>query len=831
MDGEWFEIPGPDFPEGPSSMSGYAVDPRNPENLWATNGKVLMVSRDSGCSWDLGFSFQPVPSLDLPLSSINTRIDQIVVPEAASASGTIYLALEELGKFEIEVGGDKQEVTAPVIRPHLLASTDGGKSWELRDQGLPLVANSILRTRVAPSAPNKIYMLIAGPGGVGGPTMFASENAGASWNERGQGAVAEFVVDPVDPDELWLTGGGMYFSGDGGGSIDRVGAVSPPAGPVDVFRTPETESHVRAYEYEGMSVAVTEDGGRVWQRYAAPPNVMLSLVYGRSATDIIASTHLGMWRFQAPYYWIEITPGMVGGDRPEDYEDVLDLQMDHASGSAWGYRPSGSILRYEPFNITLPPLTPSVPPDTGETTFGPDGRIIKLAPGEKRTVSYELSMPPQPTPLDVFFLLDTTVSMDAAIEGLLTGIHDITRELAAMKLDAQFGVGEYKDYPIPGYGDPVQGDFPYRLNRPIGPPDDSLVSAIQRMEASGGGRLDYPEAQLTGLYQAITGAGDPGFVEAGLSAGFRSDATKVVVHVTDAGFHKEAQHPSPPFEVVADAMRANGVLHVGLVSYGESPAAPARTDMVAMADATETFVPPGLDNCYLEGQKVPTGEPLACDLVEDARGVAEMAPAILSILRAITEEVDVSLSATKGAGIIQKISPAVHESVNVKEPSSLVFDVTYSCPAFTESSRTPVELVAALNDIGIAGVTAKVVCSPLVEVKDKVIVPPLPPVELVPAIVPPPAPPAPPAPVSQAQPQPNPNMQGAAAQQEQEQPEVALATQEDLQEEELLAFSVYERQQPSFVPLYLSAAVMTAAFSALAIRLRRATEAARVRRR
>jgi hypothetical protein len=157
--------------------------------------------------------------------------------------------------------------------------------------------------------------------------------------------------------------------------------------------------------------------------------------------------------------------------------------------------------------------------------------------------------------------------------------------------------------------------------------------------------------------------------------------------------------------------------------------------------------------------------------------------------------------------------------------------VTLTCPRLSEASKTRLEFVATVADQGVAQAEALLVCSPLVKVKGEQIPLPPPPLAEQPnvAIVPPVAP-APPAPVSQANPQPNPNPQAAAAQQQQEEPQLAMATMEDMQEEELLAFSAYERPAPSLLPLLAAASAMTAAASALAIRTRNATRAALNRR-
>ncbi len=811
-DGEWFEIPGPVFPEGPASLTGYAVDPQSPNILWATNGKVLMVSRDGGCSWMPSLTLELLPSLEKPLSNAVATIKQIAVPEAGGNS--VYVAVEE------GVGG--------VTRPHVFVSENDGGDWALADSGLPAAAGPIVDMEVAPSDPSAVYLAIGAAGG-GASTIYATNNGGGSWDGRGQVPTSKILIDPLLKNELWFTGPALFRSVDSGNTITEVNDVTTPAGPGDVHRLPGGDSRFIVYEPDGGSMSRTDDGGRTWRRFRSPLQVMFSLAHGAGLDDVVMSTHEGMWRFQAPHYWIEITPGMVGGNRDPDYEDVFDLQVDRVNSAAWGFRPSGSILRYDRFQISIPPLTPSlVDTDLGDLKLSPDDRRIEIASGQSKTVRYKLGLPPQPQPLDVFFLVDTTISMDSVIDGLLLGIHEITSELAAAKIDVQFGVGEYKDYPIPGFGDPVQGDFPYRLNRAIGPADQSLVAAIEMMQASGGGRGHFPESQLTALYQAVTGEGELGFVDPGQDAGFRPGALNVIVHMSDAAYDESVQHPSPPFDLVAQTLRGKGVLHVGLVSQGESPVDPAREDMQRMSDATETMAGPSFGGCYLGDETVGQDDPFACDITEDERGVAILAPAIIDILRDIVKDAPVSLDVTKGEDIVQKIEPG-ERIVDVTDANNENYDVTFKCPALSKKSRSPIELTAMVDGVPKAAVEATVVCSPLLQVKDKVVVIPPPPIQEQPVAAAVPPPPPPPAPAN-AQPNPNPNPQTAVAEQKQEQTQLALAGLEDVEEEELLAMVAYEEQQPAWLPLYGAAAVFTMA-AAVALRSRRAAQAAWAKRR
>lgn len=833
---EWATIPAPDFSSGAPKLAAYAVNPNRPTELWATNGEGVMRSADGGCSWSEKFALDVLPTLDKPVSSASADIRQIVIPERANAAQTVYLIVQEkLPPKAVEDLIEEQTGSKPpsvAFRPHMIKSTDGGTTWTDSSEGLPPAGNA-LRLRVSPLDPSVLYLLVGGPSG----GLYASINGGGSWELRSRESMADFQLDDLDPEVVWAWGGPLRFSANGGrdfSSIDYVPAISL----VDTFHASGEPYQLMAFDPDGGLFFHSTDGGKTWPGVAAPSLHTLSLAIGNDADDIITTINGGaVFRFQAPYHWVEITPGLIDGvTQPEDAPNVYDIQIDKsAEPSVFGLT-SDAIMRYQGLSIDLPPLVPSAPVVKTDVTLAPAKTKIKLGPGESKTVNYKLGLPPQPTPLDVFFVMDTTASMESSIKGLRHGLQRIAQELADLKIDVQFGLGEYKDYPIAGYGNPVAGDFPYRLNRAIGPADATLTQAIERMEASGGGDV-REESQLTALYQGATGAGEPGCVTPsnacvtpGQQARFRADAYKVMINITDAGFEDSAQHPSPPFNLVAEELKNQGILQVGLAVFGPFGLKEARADLERMAEATGTLAPGGGVDCDGDGvREIAAGAPLVCDILDqESDGVSALAEPILAALAAITDEAAVELVPASGEGYVASIEPATYPSVDVTEPQQLGFSVTYECPSLGKLSRGDVELVASLRGSGIAGALATVVCGPLDQVKDATILPPpvVPPVVVQPlpgvALVP--APPPPPAPVTNAQPQPNPHLQGAAAQQEQEQAQVATVAAYDPSEAEdqELAFSVYQptgrAPDPAVALLYLSAAAMT--FGAAAVRLR-----------
>jgi photosystem II stability/assembly factor-like uncharacterized protein len=808
----WTTIAAPTFATGAATMTTFAIDPRSPATILATNGAEIMRTSNGGCSWSRIFAVDLLPTLDRPISSANSTIKQIVVPEAPQPAGarSIYVLVEE------KVG--------PASRPHLIVSTDAAKTWEVRDQGLPPVTGGVLMLAVAPSDPTVAYVQVRQSPADGGDVIYGTADSGATWEQRSQpgDAVAlRMAVDPVDPDELWFWGGEVYHSLDGARTRERVVAIGVGVSMLDVFHAPGQPSRVIVYETETQTFNLSYDGGETWTRIFGPGIFAHSIVHGNRAGDVIISGHQGVYRFSAPESWIQI--------HPEKQPDLYELQAARTPDEPiFGRSTDNTIERYNALadQVNLDPFV-SVADDivTGDTRLEPTRRKIKLAPGASKTVAYRLGLPPHPRPLDVFFLVDTSLSMQNTIDGLRAGMQRIITSLEGARINVQFGVGEYKDYPIPGYGSPEAGDFPYRLDRKIGPADDSLTSALEELAASGGGR-DIPESQLTGLYQAATGAGDAGFVAPGQDAGFRAGALKVIVHMTDAPFHNEPTHPSPPFDLVAGELRTKEIRHIGLAVYGQN--GPDGLDnLTQMSHDTNTLAPAGGVDC--DGDRhldVRAGEPLAC--VISLEEVDTLSSAILATLDAVTQEVEISLRAQESP-LIGGVDPLTYPNFNVLHATNLEWKVTFTCPRHLAGTRDTISLAGTV-DGRPAGAMARatIVCRPLPKekAKDKVLPLLTVPVLLIPQRLPA-APPAPPgvaesAPTTQQMFQ----AQPAAATQEQEEVQTAMAWQEALQQKaaEDYSFTAYRRSGPPEPPwlLYGAAVLMSLAYAGLSLRSRAA---------
>ncbi len=821
-------VDAPDWSAGPAPIKTYAVDPANPDRLLASNGAVVTETRDGGCSWEQVFAIALLPSLDVPVSSANATVELLSIP--GGASDVVYAVVEE--------------AAGPVVRPHVIVSSDGGDTWRASDEGLPPVSGPATTIEPAPSDPRAAYLLLR-DAGTNEDALYATRDGGATWQRRssqGEFPSSGLAVDPLDSESLWFWGAiGLHHSTDGGRSRALENRLAPPISMFDVHHVPGKPARLMAYQGETQDFVRSDDGGSSWYPEGTPLGSAIDVTHAPATGQMVMSVHDALFRFVEPSYWVEITPPGI------EEIDLLDLKADATRTPSVFGNAGDYLLRYRglSFEVRLPDVgvDPLPPIDTSGASLTPPKKRLEMKPGSKRSVPYRLTLPEHPTGLDVFFLVDVSDSMDSTINGLREGMNEIVEELGKSKIDVQFGLGSFKDYPIPGYGDPRAGDYPYRLDRAVGPADASFTEALESLQSSGGG--DLPESQLTAVYQAATGAGDPGFVPEGQGAGWRQNALSVIVHMTDEAFNNSPAHPSPPMEQVGDVLANKGIKHIGLAVWGQNGNTRALRDLTALSDLAGSDAPAPVD-CDGDGSPdIAPGEPLVCDVRNETRvGVLNLAPAIIATVRAVTREVPVELEATGGGDILESVSPRIYPRIDTIESAGLDFDVTFNCPRLEKRTTEQVTLQAKVLDVPVASAEVDVVCRAVPAAlrpkrKEEKPRPALVPPPLVPAAAFVAVPPAPPAPIPEPVPgqQPNAQAQGAMAEQEQEQTQLAFVHaglwQAELEEE--LAMADHSRRGRKEVPqvaLYGAAGLMAAGF-AFACATRNRTQAAfqRARRR
>ncbi|MFN2626215.1 MAG: hypothetical protein ABR520_09060, partial [Mycobacteriales bacterium] len=459
--------------------------------------------------------------------------------------------------------------------------------------------------------------------------------------------------------------------------------------------------------------------------------------------------------------------------------------------------------------VARPPLLPPVNlkggrvANVGNSRLLPARTTVRLLPGQSKLVRYTLDLAPTPTPLDVFFETDSTGSMQPVIAGLRRDFQDIINDLAKSGINVYFGVADFKDYET--FGSP--GDYPYALRRKVGPVDEELKDAIERIPIGGGNGLD---SSLTAAYQAATGEGQARvespvgpvdaagwWIEPGRGADFRTESLKVIVLAQDVRSRdpqSEPGYPGPSYDTVIRTLNRDGIKVVGLAvgnnGDGNNGDGPRRT-LEPLARGTDTLSPDEGTDCDGDGDiDIAAGQPLVCSLRPNRGGSTSVAPAMVSLLRSVQDLAPIDLAAAGNPRVVRIVSPAEISDVNVKAHNLLHYTVRFTCDRTTAGATYPVTLQASTQVTPLATATADVECGEAPAPRPAV-------ARALPLAAAAIAPPAPPPVEPNLNPQPNPNPQvqpntqaqlnAAIAQQEQEEvaPQLAYVDTGDDAVEEL----------------------------------------------
>lgn len=885
--GLWVTYDVPDFRSG-GPITGYAINAFQPDTMFATDGKDVLRTTNGGCNWTRVFSVTGTTPLDYGFRGDASTIDSIHVPRSLQAPGRVLLVV-------------KETQAQGAIRPHVVRSDDNGDTWTTGDAGLPPVGDPEALV-IAPSNPSTAYLGIdVGNGGL--DLLFATADGGTTWTLRSDltktpanRSVEDLTVDPLNPADLWAYGeGGLFRSTDGGASFQAIPEFSENGSivsDVEVFHSPSREWPIvfafRSSNHQDMRISTDNAGS--WSRIDTPGAVS-SAAYGRTPNELLISVGGRIYFFDHPSQsWVEVQVPRAGiGGLVSD----LDVEQDFYGSTA------GTIERYDgPTTRIGRPRGPGgpvfdvpglIPPDEVQPppppSLTPGGAKLKMKTGAKKSVDYRLKLSPKGTPLDVFFLLDTSDTMSGTIQGLIDSVGSIINQLNAAGLDAQFGIGvsrAYTDTAVPREPCESENDtgcernFIYkRLVDLAGYTNkDQLEDALASLHAEAGGRFD---SQLGALWAIATGeeiddlppGRQPSDVPPGQDASFRKDALKLVFVATDEPFATGAEgdrdftvsdfgRVTPPdipsYEEVAAAFAPHEAKVLGLAigdtlkTDKDSVAGGGPTALQSMqeiAELTGAIAPAGGVDCDGDGVTDLTQDmPLVCPVRR--QNVAEgenLAAAITKLVEAVRGTTDVELEVVRGEDVVAGITPSTYEGVVEQKPNLLDFEVTYRCPDSLQGKTVAVELAATSAAGVLDSVTTRISC-----LEEKVIEkePPLIPIEplAIFAFIPPPlAPPPPPPPVqigtsaqAQSQAQSQAQAQGAMAHQEQQQPQLAYvgATvdhREAIQEE--LAMSERRRRSevPQWATLGTGAAMMSLAYGWLSLSRQRNLRVQRVRRR
>jgi hypothetical protein len=763
------------------TLVDHVADATVPDAWYATDGVHIQASADGGCSWLEIFALPETPSAEQPLAGGTARITGL-----AASGGTVAAAVRTLS------------LSAPVPRPAwVLASDDAGETWKA---GGPLGPAEAPVVSVAPGDRARIYVGTAGAvhrSTDGGATFESANLVPQDAAQAGDREVVALVVDPQDPDRVWATTAGVsHRSVDGG-----VTWTVPPKAPVGRLVGPVV-TRARGAAAARVVYAQRDEQdhlAKLWKSRDGGESFTSSDVSG------VSGRPLGL---AADGDEVVLTTASLGdNDKAGVYRSTADGKVE--SIDEFGLAPLGSIekdarpaskfyfgegLQLAVFEQPVPsddgPLTsppggspgsepgPDPPKGPGQSsgvdrggtsTLTPKSSTVKIPVGETAEIAYELSLTARPTPLDVFFVLDTSASTHDYIEGLKKGIDRLSKGLAAQGLDVHLGLADYQSTGEDGYR--------YRRGLDLTPDTRAMTYQLSRIAINGGS-----EPGFTAIHQAVTGAGIPEVktgleVKPGLGASWRRGAVHVAVQIADEPFYPDpdgadrAKAGAALFErdvryvgievlrsevnevanpdVGAEPVHENPLCNSFPDSIQEDPDWAHRTlrlrcQMEALARISETrAVNAGID-CNGDGLvDTQKGELLVCSIT-GPKQISGISKPLEALLLAARLERPVSLRLAGTPPIPVDVLPAADYShVDLRKDNKLTYRARFSCPVQHAGKAVEVPLEARIADLVVADASATVECGDVVK---NIPVPPPP--------IPQPAPPPAPAPAPQPMPVP-----------------------------------------------------------------------------
>ena len=166
-------------------------------------------------------------------------------------------------------------------------STNGGRTWERRSNGLPANAG-VGPFELAPSDPSRLYAV------VGGNTLFTTTDAGATWRPlaRLENSINRLVVDPSQPRTIYGTSDrSLIKSTDGGQTWSQ--PILGSDGPIAIAPSAPNVLYAEVYGRLRRSA----DGGATWTEMTGSfSSIDLIMVDPRNADVVYFISSRDLWK-------------------------------------------------------------------------------------------------------------------------------------------------------------------------------------------------------------------------------------------------------------------------------------------------------------------------------------------------------------------------------------------------------------------------------------------------------------------------------------------------------------------------------------------------------
>jgi photosystem II stability/assembly factor-like uncharacterized protein len=247
------------------------VDPRTPDTLFVAalghaygpnEQRGVFRSTDGGATWQrVLYKNENVGAIDLAFDPRDPRTIYASLWATRRPPWTIYPP-------SIEPGGG------------LFKSTDGGDTWKELAGGLPTDGDGRIGIAVAPSDPSRVYVILDNSDAKKGG-LYRSNDSGATWqlmdnDQRIWGRGWYFcvtVVDPKDPDKLYISNTSIYRSADGGKTFIPIKGAPGGDDYHQVWIYPDDGNRMILSSDQGVEVSV--DGGLIWSSWYNQPTAQI----------------------------------------------------------------------------------------------------------------------------------------------------------------------------------------------------------------------------------------------------------------------------------------------------------------------------------------------------------------------------------------------------------------------------------------------------------------------------------------------------------------------------------------------------------------------------
>jgi len=217
-------------------IAGIIVHPTDPQivyvaaygPVWSEGGeRGVYKSVDGGATWAL------VKSV-----SAYTGCNNIVMDPRNPE--TLYAAFHQrMRKVFTYIGGGPESA--------LFKTTDGGKTWQKVEGGLPSGDLGRIGLAISPVNPDVVYTVIEAKDDKGG--IYRSSDRGANWEKRSSFYTSgnyynEIVCDPNDADRIYITDTYYKVSHDGGKTVVNLGELNKHIDNHCIWIDPTDENHL-----------------------------------------------------------------------------------------------------------------------------------------------------------------------------------------------------------------------------------------------------------------------------------------------------------------------------------------------------------------------------------------------------------------------------------------------------------------------------------------------------------------------------------------------------------------------------------------------------------